>query len=401
MDMELKTVFYTRPGYLDPAFSLVSRLAEQCEVHLIVEVAPEGRGIGAFALPAIDLPAGLIPAKALPGWLPSGVESRLRNLASFHLAVYRARRAFYPGNLVTAWRVARFVRSVRPDLLHFDEASSRAVVLPYLLHKVPLVLSIHDSHAHLGEASGRFDLVRAVFLRRARALIFHSRYSQETFPYLRKAISRHVQMAVVPLGVYDVFNDVTAGTVESIEPEAPTALFFGRISPYKGIEVLLAAAPLVAQQVRRFRLIIAGSPIPGYQVPAPPPLENGGCCEYRLKWIPLEEMAMLFAASYIVVLPYLEATQSGVVATAYALHKPVVATAVGGLPEMVEDGVTGRLVPPRDPKALAAGITELLLDAEKRHQMAEAIRRKQKSEWSWPRLATETVNVYRRVLVKD
>ena len=55
----MKVVFYTRPGYLDQAFSLVSALTRQAELHLIVEVSPEGRRIGAFSLPPTYLPAGL------------------------------------------------------------------------------------------------------------------------------------------------------------------------------------------------------------------------------------------------------------------------------------------------------------------------------------------------------
>ncbi|MDZ7336934.1 MAG: glycosyltransferase family 4 protein [candidate division KSB1 bacterium] len=396
--MKLSVVFYTRPGYLDSAFSLLSELAKRVEIHLIVECAPEGQGIGAFPLPGNVLPAGLAPSEALPDWLPPAVQARLQGLASFSLAVFTPRRAFHPSNLATCWRVARFIRSICPELLHFDEASSRAVALPYLLRDLPLVLSTHDNQPHLGEAGGRFGLVRRFFLRRTRAVIFHSHYCQETFPGLTEMTSRGVQTAVIPLGVYDVFNDVAPGPIATIEPEPPTALFFGRISPYKGIEVLLAAAPLVAQRVPGFRLIIAGAPIPGYQVPESSNLQNGGSIECRLERIRSEEVPTLFGRSSIVVLPYLEATQSGVISTAYAFLKPVVATTAGGLPEMVHDGITGRLVPPRDHTALAAAMVELLLDNRKLQQMSEAIWKKRRSEWSWQRLSSETVDVYRRAI---
>lgn len=398
--MRPRVVYYTRPGYFDPAFSLLGPLSAVAEVHLIVEIAPEGRGIGAFCVPKTPLPSGLLLAKALPEWLPAGIQARLENLASFHLAVYNTRRAFDPRGLLTSWQVARYIDSIRPQVLHFDEASSRAVALPYLLPYLPLVLSVHDSKAHLGESGGRFEFARRLFLRRVRALIFHSQYAQRTFPRLPVLQSGGVQTRVIPLGIYDVFRDVGAvALTEGDDACNSTVLCFGRVSPYKGIETLLAAAPLVARQVPHFRLVIAGAPVPGYRVPITPELESDGHCEYRLRPIPLNETRSLFEQCAVVVLPYIEATQSGVVATAYAFHKPVVATVVGGLPEMVEDGVTGRLVPPRDPVALARAIVELLRDSGKRQRMSDAIRRKEHGELSSPRLVDMTLDVYRSALI--
>jgi glycosyltransferase involved in cell wall biosynthesis len=74
------------------------------------------------------------------------------------------------------------------------------------------------------------------------------------------------------------------------------------------------------------------------------------------RYVPDEEVGELVAACDVVVLPYRAATQSGVVLVAYAGACPVISTRVGGLPEVVEDGVTGYLVPPEDPVALADAI---------------------------------------------
>ena len=76
-----------------------------------------------------------------------------------------------------------------------------------------------------------------------------------------------------------------------------------------------------------------------------------------------EVRATLFQQASVVALPYIEASQSGVVPLAYMHMKPVVATTVGGLPEMVDDGRTGYLVPPRDEQALATAVVRLLRDA--------------------------------------
>lgn len=394
-DQPMKVVFYTRPGFLDPAFSLVSSLSKQAEVHLIVEVSPEGRGSGAFGLPYTDLPAGLLPLEALRDWPPPDVQAKLHGLASFHLAVYNTRRAFHPRVLRTCCQVARFIYSIRPEVVHFDEASSRGLSLPYLLLKFPMVVTIHDSQAVQGQRMGRFTMVRRLFIRRAASLVFRSRYSKERFFDLQRLILKGVNVHVIPLGIYDIFR---GDCDRELSSDKRTVLSFGRLTRYKGVETLCAAMPLVAKQVPGAKFIVAGKPSPGYDLPEPPQLPNGGICEYRLRLIAGEERRHLFKTATLVVLPYNESNQSGVVSTAYAFHKPVVATTVGGIPEVVEDGVTGRLVPPRDPVSLADAIVELLQNPSLRQAMSDNIRKKEQNELSWTRLAEATLTVYRQAI---
>src|SRR5258708_11880054 len=100
------------------------------------------------------------------------------------------------------------------------------------------------------------------------------------------------------------------------------------------------------------------------------------------EFISEEGTAEYFCRASVVVLPYIEASQSGVVSLAYSAAKPVVATTVGGLPEMVEHGRTGYLVPPRDAPQLAESVALLLLDADLRHHMGSNGKRKIEAECS-------------------
>jgi glycosyltransferase involved in cell wall biosynthesis len=100
--------------------------------------------------------------------------------------------------------------------------------------------------------------------------------------------------------------------------------------------------------------------------------------------VPDEEVGDLVAAADCVVLPYRSATQSGVVLVAYAGGCPVISTAVGGLPEVVDDGVTGYLVPPEDSAALAAAI--LRFYEEGGRSAFEAAVEKKAAQFSWGRV---------------
>jgi glycosyltransferase involved in cell wall biosynthesis len=109
-------------------------------------------------------------------------------------------------------------------------------------------------------------------------------------------------------------------------------------------------------------------------------------------------VADLFQRASVVVLPYTDASQSGVVPLAYAFGKPVVVTDVGSLPEVVDDAETGYIVPPKDPTRLGDAIIDLLKNKEKRKTMGEKAYRKGEEELSWGRIALRTVEVYKKAI---
>ena len=113
----------------------------------------------------------------------------------------------------------------------------------------------------------------------------------------------------------------------------------------------------------------------------------------------MEELARLLKDCAFTVCPYTDATQSGVIMTSYSLCKPVVASNVGGLSEMVEEGKTGLLVPPKDVDSLANSIITLLKDDEKREYMADNIRNDYfAGDKSWKIIANKYINFYEYIL---
>ena len=169
-------------------------------------------------------------------------------------------------------------------------------------------------------------------------------------------------------------------------PGERVLLFFGFVRSYKGLEVLAEAMPLVLREFP-VHLVVAGEFWGGARwfLDLIRNLRIESHVTLVPRYVPNEEVPELFAACDAVVIPYHSATQSGIVQMAYGFDRPVLATRVGGLPEVIRDGVTGVLVPPRDPTALAAAIVAFFRE-ERGPAMRSAIRAAVLDEFSWDRM---------------
>jgi glycosyltransferase involved in cell wall biosynthesis len=171
----------------------------------------------------------------------------------------------------------------------------------------------------------------------------------------------------------------------AVPEDRPLLLFCGFVRPYKGLDVLLDALPLVLAE-RPVHLLVAGefwssnSPYQG-QI-ARLGLEKAVTILNR--YLTNEELSACIAQAAVVVLPYRTATQSAVIQTAFGQNTPVITTNVGGLPEVVDNGRTGLIVPPENPPLLAQAINRFFAEemgAEMSRQIAQ-----QSGRFSWQRL---------------
>ncbi|MBD3348003.1 MAG: glycosyltransferase [Candidatus Eisenbacteria bacterium] len=147
--------------------------------------------------------------------------------------------------------------------------------------------------------------------------------------------------------------------------ERPTILFFGYVRKYKGLANLIRALPAVLRETDVDLLIVGEF----YDDRAAydrliEQLGVGHRVRIVARHVPDEDVGRYFSAADVVVLPYVSATQSGITQIAYAFGVPVISTNVGGLPEVVEDGVTGYIVEPEDEGALADAIVRYFAEGE-------------------------------------
>jgi glycosyltransferase involved in cell wall biosynthesis len=183
---------------------------------------------------------------------------------------------------------------------------------------------------------------------------------------------------VIPHGCYTTFRHWADPSTKEIPY---SALFFGRIQQYKGLDVLLKAAELVARDIPAFKVIIAARARSSSGAAMSSPAIRCASCAAAI--CPTRRSHAHSQQASVVVLPYTEGSQSGVVRIAYVFGKPVIVTDVGSLAESVRPGVTGLVVPPRDEHALAHAIVEVLGDETRRKTMSAAAARVPSEDLSW------------------
>jgi colanic acid/amylovoran biosynthesis glycosyltransferase len=184
------------------------------------------------------------------------------------------------------------------------------------------------------------------------------------------------------LGARDV--RVVASGVEIPEAVGASAepahvLFVGRLSEEKGVDELLDATSGLP------RVIVGDGPL-RHLVPD------------AVGFVPPSELGGYYERAAVVVCPSRREGYGVVAREAMAHGRPVVATAVGGLGDAVEDGVTGLLVPPRDPAALRAAVERLLADEELRQRLGAAARAAASERFSWAAATRATIRAYRDAL---
>lgn len=300
-----------------------------------------------------------------------------------------------PRQLWTIARLVALLRRLKPDVLNVHEATQ--TYLPFCLRwslRSPMVLTVHDVTTHPGEDSKeppRRARVREFLRQHASSVILHGEWLRQR--YVDTTGFDESKVFSIPHGCYTVFKH---GIDTSVAEVGRSVLFFGRINRYKGLGDLLQAAKIVAPQVPDFRLVIAGrgGDLDNHRQE----ISARAYCALHEGYLSNQDVARIFQQSSVVVLPYIEGSQSGVVRIAYVFGKPVIVTDVGSIPEAVRDGATGRVVGPGDIEALAAAMIELLTDDVKRREMSAAAAEMPLGELAWSRIAERTEQVFRRVV---
>jgi glycosyltransferase involved in cell wall biosynthesis len=281
------------------------------------------------------------------------------------------------------------------DIAHFQwltVAQLDAYLLPPHRHtaagiRPKLVLTAHDvlpREPRPGQLAaqrrlyGRFD-----------AVVVHSEHGRER---LVGELGAHPERVhVIPHGALTHLAEPPTGP-PPFQTESPVALFFGLLRPYKGLDVLLEAW----RGIEGAELWIVG--MPRFDVA---PLSEAAPSSVRFvpRFVPDAELPAYFRRADLVVLPYLEADQSGVLFTALAFGKPLLLSDVGGFPEIAATGAA-RTVPAGKSAALREALRELLGDQARLAEMASNARAAAAGPYSWEAVARAHLKLYERLLAR-
>ena len=298
-------------------------------------------------------------------------------------------------DLGAAWRLSRLIKRVRPDVLHAHDPHGVAMAALALsmsteLAKPPLVASRRVDFRLRGNALSRW------------------KYRQvDLFICASEAIRRMlVADGVPPARAVTVHEGIELSRAEAAPParlheelwlphHAPLVGNVAALVPHKGQRHLVEAAAIVVRHVPDARFVIAG------EGELRPSLERAIREHHLGKHVLLAgfrpDALSLHKAFDIFVMSSLTEGLGTSLLDAMACGKPVVATTAGGIPEVVADGETGLLVPPRDHEAMASAIVRLLTDEDLRQRMGHAGLVRVRRRFSAERMVQETLRVYEKI----
>ncbi len=288
------------------------------------------------------------------------------------------------------WHIARF----GPDIVHVQEHPTRSMGLlaAHLRGRYPLVTTVHDPAPHSGgdsKAAAAFECHYAALRNLSDALIVHGealidRLAATGVPRPKITSIMH---GVLRFGRHDAAPD------QAPPIKANRLIFFGRVEAYKGLDTLLAANAIWQCEGAEIALLIAGTgpELDRHREALAAP--NITLSEGR---IAQGELARLVASSVAAILPYHDATQSGVIASTFGAGRPVIATDVGALAEAVGDA--GLIVPPGDAAALAEAGLRIVQEPGLHARLERAVQCRIDGSLGWPHIARQTATLYERLI---
>ncbi len=302
-----------------------------------------------------------------------------------------------PRNIFSIVSIKKEIISFKPDLICVQAGYQPWLLLLRSYFKNhPFVLDLHDPVTLLAGGSTKYLTFRRFLINQLIGLsdcvIVHGRKLASDLMKSYDVDKKNI--AVLKRGAYEISKVYEQQPSKKIRNRI---LFFGRIHRHKGIDVLVKSQPLVSSRI----------PDAVYQI-----IGKESYHDYKRfiinkdkfilepVMVPWTEIHNIFRKADIVVLPYLDATQSGVLSTALAYRKPVIITSVGGMPEMVLQGKTGIIVAPNNVKALAAAIVLLLSNKKLKQNIIDNINDALENELCWSRTIKPVEKAFHYALAK-
>lgn len=362
-------IYYTSTHFLDISIELINILKTHVQLHVLIEITPKSKNANIINVNTLPENKTFVEPKELLSVDDyHHLAPYFSGLKSVNFVVHPKSSGLSLQAIKTSLAFKKYLKKIKASVIHFDSFSLRTVgLLPYLWRFKKILLSVHDPVLHSGENNLKNFLPRLLSFNFPikKCFIFYSKFSKSIFEthYPNNNHSK-ISLKMHPYSYYSNFGKINPAIKKHI-------LFFGRISLYKGIDILLAAIPTFLKQNKNEIFVIAGKKSSGYHFNQDILKQFPNNIIIVDRYIPNEELGSLIRNSKFVVCPYLDATQSGVLMTSFAFNTPVVASSVGAFPEYIEDDRFGMLVKNNNPKELAQKMCEALIRHESMRENLE------------------------------
>lgn len=379
----MKVAYISSIAYADLDLSFVYHLSLYADVTYFMLVGTSRKST-AIDLTDSSLNNGLTPANQI-----SEIQhfSSFINLDKTYIVYSPSQRGWSLAAFKKNHYLFRFLKKEKFDIVHLTSAPSYASWEMYFL-KTKLVLTVHDPIPHSSAKSKLTELCRKYAFKIINNIILLNQSQKAEF-VKRYHLNDQKKILVSRLSVYSYLR-LFENNKYSIEGDY--ILYFGNIVSYKGLDYLFPAMIDIHKERPNVKLVVAGGGKYYFNIDRYKQLDY---FDIRNRFIPDDELASLIRNCKFVVVPYIDATQSGVVMSAFAFNKSCIVTKVGGLPEMVCDGRHGIVVAPRDSQALSQAMLSILDDESLRQKFEENIAEDySKGHKSWKIIAEEIASFY-------
>lgn len=386
----MKILFISSPAFADCDFPLIRSYQEKgFDVTYLLLLRPYSLRSTLFDINEQIKVNDIIPASS---YKELKVYESYFNLDKVYISNRTSKKNSSFISLMECMRIIKFIKKEQFDIIHTDVILNMWYLLIYKIFNKKIILTVHDPFPHTGDATHKNIFARKQIMSKLKNFVLLNRNQKNDF--IRYYGLENKNVFVNRLGIYD---NVRSFANKTNKERTHNVLFFGRISPYKGLDILCQAMVLVRKTIPDATLTIAGNGKIYFDFSS---YEKFLWIEKHNHFINMEDIAKYLQECTITVCPYIDATQSGVIMTSYSMGKPVIASNVGGLGEMVEDKKSGLLVSPGDVKELANSIITLLRDDDMRSQMREYIKKEyHEGKKSWNSIRDKYIEFYS--MVKD
>lgn len=388
----MKVIYYSKSYFADCDFPLIKALQDKgMDVRYYM---PLSRNFLRDNLIELDEPAHgcrFVKASKIKGF---SKYSECIDLDRLYLIYGYPQKKFWPLTWIVWIYAVLHMLLQHPDIIHIDWPLKTCFEkLIYLIPwKAKKIVTVHDPVAHSGNYSSKDERERLRLFNWADELVLLNNKQENEFCTTYNITSNKIHFST--LGVYNSISKLKINNDYQI-PKGKYILFFGYINKYKGLEYLLDAMIKVHEKCVDLTLVVAGG---GNLYFDSTPFMKLNYVEWRNRYITNGELSALLKGCMFAVCPYTDATQSGVIQTAYSFNVPVIASNVGALADTVEDNITGMLVPACDSNELARSILKLYSSPN----ILEDMRRNIETQWlpkmSWSPIARQYINIYKDAL---